>query len=252
MQGISRRELARRMDVSETTVRRHVDAGTLASALLRDGSLDPRKATEALAKALSSAKVVPRELVDARTRRLRAQTQKQTDEVEELQLSVVTPAIAADLAREQATIIAGHLRRVPDAAARLTGLPAPQVRLRLKRLLSEALEAIHEYDGGEDEGEEWWNEVAARPIDLDRLPANALLARRIDLAAQKIEVEHALARGELVRTDTMIAEFEARLAVAKSLLTAIPGRVADQFETLSAEAVRALVAAELDGALAEL
>jgi len=215
MEGISRRELARREGIAESSVRRHIESGALAAAVLPDGSLDAEKASAALAAVVTNAKRVPVALTHARGRRLRVQVRAREDEVADLQVSAVPPEVAATLLREQAAIITRHARPLAEAAAKLAGLTAAAALPKLKDLVNGALEAIGEDDGGEDDGDEWWNEREEPPIDLDHLPPNMLLARKIDLQSTKLEFEHGLARGDLRDIGEVTAAFEGRAAVAK-------------------------------------
>src|SRR5688500_17816376 len=111
MEGISRRELARRAGISESAVRKHVDAGSLAGAVLRDGSLHPQLAMEALGQVVTRGKRAPVALTTARTRRLRAQTRRLVDEVAALRLRTLPFAAAEELLDEQRKHIGQHLRR---------------------------------------------------------------------------------------------------------------------------------------------
>lgn len=250
MQGISRRELARRLDVSETTVRRHVDSGALADALLRDGSLDPRKAVDALTKALSGAKVVPRELADARTRRLRVQVARLVDEVAHLRQSAIPPADLKTALDEQVIVICRHLRTIPKAASVLAGQTAAEVLPALKSIVFDALEANTGDHAGEDE---WWNDgPEPAPVDLKSMSPNALLAKRVDLTAQALEIRHALARGDLINVAEAAQAFEEKLAVLKSALFALPGRVAHAFESASPAEACDFVTAEIEEAISAL
>ena len=124
MEGISRRELARREGIAESSVRRHIESGALAAAVLPDGSLDAEKASAALAAVVTNAKRVPVALTHARGRRLRVQVRAREDEVADLQVSAVPPEVAATLLREQAAIITRHARPLAEAAAKLAGLTA--------------------------------------------------------------------------------------------------------------------------------
>ncbi len=122
--AISRRELARREGIAELSVRRHIEFGALAAAVLADGSLDADRATAALAAAVANAKRVPVALTHARGRHLRVQVRALADEVADLQVSAVPPEVADALLREQAAIITRHARPLAEAASKLAGLPA--------------------------------------------------------------------------------------------------------------------------------
>ena len=93
------------------------------------------------------------------------------------------------------------------AAAVPAGRSAAEALLLLKRIVHEALDRAGD-DVGEDQ---WWNDGVEPEDDVDRLSSNSLLARRIDLTAQKREIEHALARGELRRNEDLNGEWETAL-----------------------------------------
>jgi len=248
MEGISRRELARRQGISESAVRRHIDSGALVGAVLGDGSLHPEKAVEALSGVVTHAKLVPVALTNARTRRLRVQVRKLMDEVADLRASTIAPEDATEMLSEQIGIVATALRTIPDAAAALAGRSAAEALPLLRGIIHEALQA----NADTEEDDDWWNDPIERRVDLDALAPNALLARRIDLAAQKLEIEHGLMRGKLRKVEQVDADWGGRLGVCKSLVFAIPGRVGQQVEGASPNSLRALVAAEVEGALGEL
>ena len=249
MEGISRRELARRHDISESTVRRHVESGALKDALLADGTLHPRKAGEALRRVLSSGKVVPKDLADARQRRLVAQVRKVGDEVAGLRRTSVLPSAVTGLVDDALKRIAGHLRAIPLRARDLAGRAADDVQRALRDLAFNALEAISSDPLPEHP---WWNEPVDPPlIDIASLSPNALTARRIDLVAQKLEIQRARDRGELLDVDEEIEAIGVKLATIKTLLLAIPGRVAYAVAGADPDEAAAIVAAEVEELLAD-
>lgn len=249
MEGISRRELARRHDISESTVRRHVESGALADALLADGSLDSRKASEALRRILSAGKTVPRDLSDARVRRLRAQVRKLGDEVSELRATSIMPADATKLAAVQMDLVARYLRRVPKLAVDFAGHPAAEARAGLRGIILEALEALFEDEGPEHP---WWDDpIEAAPINVDALTPNGLQARKIDLAAEKMEMQRSRANGALLDVDKQADAFETKLTVIKSQLLAIPARVSQAVSVAEPDEVARIVGAEVEELLAE-
>jgi hypothetical protein len=249
VEGISRRELARRHDISESTVRRHVESGALADALLADGSLDSRKAGEALRRVLSTGKVVPRDLAEARVRRLRAQVRKLGDEVAALRASSIRPADAAKLIAVQLGIVARHLRLVPSRAADLARRPAAEVQAALRGIVFDTLEALHKDEGLEHP---WWDDPIEPPaIDVDALTPNGLQARKIDLAAEKMEIQRARAHRELLIGDEVLEGFEVTLSTIKSRLNVIPGRVSQAVSVVGPEEAGWIVGEEIEGLLAD-
>ena len=247
-ESISRREAARRAGIDESTVRKHIESGALAAAVLSDGRLDAAKVAKMLPRIVSKGPVAPAALTTARSRRLRAEVLRLTDEVEDLAADTIAPAEAEEMLAEQRAILASQLQAVPEQAAALAGRPAPEVLKTLREVIFAALETRAE--AADEDEDEWWNEPDE--VDVAALAPSILLARRIDLTAQRLEIEHALSRGTLVKIGDVAAAFEDKLVVAKSILAAIPSRLSQTIAAASPPEAMQLVRAEVEGALREL
>lgn len=251
MEGISRREAARRAGITDRTVRRAIDSGALAKALLPDGSLHPERTLQLLSQHVQTGRRVPAALTTAKTRRLRAQVAKVADEVAAVRGASITVADVESEQRAQIATLKTHLGGLPwDAGNAAAGKPAPTAHQILRRLLYEALGRITDaepaalpYPGPDDSEPE---------PDLGTLSPNDLTARRIALQAEKMEIETALARGHMVNLAEAVEAFDLRLSVCKSLLMAMPGRVAQAAPSSTPAQLEALVQIEVDGAMAEL
>jgi predicted transcriptional regulator len=251
-EAISQREAARRAGLSESTIRHHISTGALASAVLPNGKLDAEKVEKLLPRIVQKGTVAPAALAVAKTRRLRAQVSALGHEVEDLQRQYI-PAVDAERAVLQMMDgIAGRIRRLPDTAKTLTGLPAKLVHTMLRDRIHAALTAISSAAFAERENEPWWDKPIKREVDLSSMSENDLLARRITLQATKMEIDNMRERGVVRPVTESVREAGERLATAKSLLLAIPSRVAEQVAAASPAVARKMVAEEVGHVLAEL
>lgn len=88
--------------------------------------------------------------------------------------------------------------------------------------------------------------------DLETMSPAALEAMRLNLQAAKLELQRAVNLQGLVPIDDVAEVVSEILAVTKSLFIAIPGRIADACSIASAEEARALIAKEVEEAVAPL
>ncbi|RYE07392.1 MAG: hypothetical protein EOP22_18010 [Hyphomicrobiales bacterium] len=255
--GISRRELARRADVTEATIRRHLRSGALWEAVLPDGTLDPVKGLALLRTVVTKGKVVDSGLRRATDRFTAAQVGRLEDEVADLQRRYVPVAdgdalVAAGMAR-----IAGHLRPLAGSIATAAGLPAKLVFDHARTCIHNALSAISAdlLSGSQPEWwdepiDAWWNEptpAAPRPMS-----AVALKAAKLDLGATKLTIERMARNGDVRAVSDIVAESDERVATAKSVLLAIPSRVYEKLSAATPLEGRAMVAEEMAGVFREL
>jgi hypothetical protein len=250
-ESISRREAARRHGINEATIRKHIDSGGLAAAVLPNGKLDAAKVAALLPTIITRGAVAPVALTSARNRRLRAQVAVLGDTVEGLQRAFVPVAASQRIAISALRPVREHLGRISEAAKSAAGLPAKVAHDHIRTIIHNALAVISREALGRGEVP-WWDEPVRHDVDLAKLSANDLLAQRANLQAVKLEVEHMVERGDVRPVRELVAEMGERLTVAKSLLVAIPARVAPQVPDSTASEVHALVAAEIDGVLAQL
>ncbi len=251
MEGISRREAARRAGVNEATIRKHLANGDLAGALLSDGSLDAAKVERLAARTIQKGPVAPMALSSARNRRLRAQVGNLIDDVAASRANAITQADADAAMDEQRKVfadkVAGFAWTVGTEAA---GKPASEAFATIRDSVHRVLERLSSPESDAPDSDEDPNDNEAP--DLDVLSPNDLAARRINLQAEKMEIERALARGDMVLVDEAARDFDTRMATFKSLFTAIPASVANQAETLTPDDLEALVQIEVDQALEAL
>jgi hypothetical protein len=247
MEGISRREAARLAGIDESTVRKAIKDGALDKALLSDGSLSAEKALRALAENIQSGRNVPMALTAAKSRRLRAQVDRLEDEVGIMRASAVSIDDIAAILDEQRAIVVNRMAGVPwDAGTSLVGKPSADAHRALRDLILGALERTADDDSDNVEPDE------DQQIALSSLSANSLTAHRINLQAEKIEIETAISRGDMRPAMEVVGEFEEKLGACKSLLTSIPSRLAHFAEASTPVEFEAMVAAEIGKALAEL
>jgi len=246
--GVSRRAYARSRNISEATVRKYVAEGKLAQAVLPDGTLDAERADQLLASSIVRGNALPVALVTARIRKLRVQVQSLHDEVSELQRKVLPPDVAASMVGElDYHLVTRHIRPIAERVApAVAGRQAEAAHVVLRDAIIDLLETITSsapiFDPVDEEAE----------LELDGTTETQLLAMRTNLQAEKLEIERALAKGRLRRTSEIIEECEEKGAISKSLLLALPGRLAIFMENASVEQARALIAAELEQAIAAL
>lgn len=237
-QGISRRELARRLGVDREVIRRRIESGLLAPAVLPDDSLDPAIAMRILKAASARGKLVPDELRAAKLRRLRAQTGLIHDETTAFRTSLTTTAQWENIMYSEKQTI----RRILTAirTARVAGLTSQDARPVLADRIREALVELSEIDppSPEDSGE-------ATRIDLENMSVAELETLRQNLLAEKDELKRSVAAGDMIDLAEAAAAWGQRCAVAKSILTSMPGDPALDFTGCD----EAETAAKLDAAV---
>lgn len=248
MEGISRRELASRHGISETAVRKHIANGNLVGAVLPDGSLDPDIAARLLVGTIQKGTAVPVALRTAKTRRLRAQVAGLLDKVEAMRQMVISTEDADKLlaGERQPTIV--RLRRIPNDFKKAAGMNARDAARTMNALVHEVLEdlAAEPADYGEERSPA--PSVDARP-DLSTMSPNGLAALRINLSAELMEMKQALANGRARSVVEVLNEWEAKLAASKSLLLALPGRLAPH---MSVHGAKPKVRAEVEEIIGSL
>jgi hypothetical protein len=234
--------------VSEAAIRKYVKRGVLNAALTPERLIIPEVADRLLTEAITrpGAQPEPQPLVDANLRRQRARVRRVLDEAEALRRSVVTHDDIAAILGEQVTIVATRLRRLPDEARMVAGKDAQEAHRMLRDLINAALTDLSADDG---------SQVQAAPdeeVDLARLTPVALATLQADTQAELLELQRHLERGEVRKVMDVVEEFEARLGVAKSIITSMPGVVAPLAADSTPETVASLVAAEMERAVEAL
>ena len=242
-QAVSRREYAKRRGISEAAVRKHIASGALADALTTDGLIDPVVADRLLAKHLTRGASEPVMLKTAKARRQRARVRRQADVVDDLRRTLITPADAAAIRMEDSGPMLARFRKMAEEAGAVAGMDATAAHAKLRDLVNEALADISGEPAPATE------EVAPdEPIDIDSLTPSSLAAHQANLEAEEMERQRALGHGHFIDLYDAVKEYEEALGMAKSIITAMPGRVAPLASALTAEEVRSLVLVEVERA----
>ncbi|MEO7222498.1 MAG: hypothetical protein ABIY37_08500, partial [Devosia sp.] len=234
--GVSRRAYAKSRKMSEAVVRKYLTQGKLSDALLPDGTLDAEKADQLLASSITRDRNQPVELRAGKARRLRAQALRLGDEVQDLERSLVQADRVRPIASVVGLIVADSLRPIAERMAPIiAGMNGKDAHLALRNAVSDALEIISSTmvagGDGAKSGEE-------KELELDDLREPQLLAVQANLQADKLELGRALDKGILRRVADAVQEHEEKMVVSKSLVLAMPGRVAPYAEGATAEQLR--------------
>ena len=94
-------------------------------------------------------------------------------------------------------------------------------------------------------------ETEPKRPDLTKLSAVKLATMRADRQAERLELRHAVMRGDLIELDQVVAGMEDRIGRCRALLLGIPSRASPMFE-MSEDRGRQVLAADLTHALGEL
>ena len=257
MEGISRRELARRAGINESSVRKHIASGALDGAILADGSLHRDTAVKLLRGVITRGTLAAPALRKATDRFTAAQVGILEDEVADLQRRYAPAAEVANAAAESAERIATYFRPLVDTISIAAGRPAKAVHEHARDAIYEALTVLSS-DFLSEAGGQWWN-VPVTPWWEEATPrarptpsAVALKTKKLDLSATKLEILRMIDSGELRAVSDVVREASERIATAKSVLLAIPSRVDQRLSAATPAEARALVAKEVGGVLREL
>lgn len=250
---LSRRGYAKRNNISERRVRVLIAEGVLAGAVDPSTDLiDADKADRLLAAHITKPKAgkVPVILQAAKMRRARAVARDLNDEVEELESSLLPPALTERVMNEMMDETNAIIRRWPGKIApSLLGLDAYEAQRALKDGVNDLLGELHEFVSQPARS----NKTAAPkpPPDLDRMAPVELAAHTENLRARLLELARWERQRKLVRKDDVIDIFTEALMVSKMLMQAIPGRT-DAFvaNAKDTDEVVAILAREIDGVVA--
>jgi len=226
------RAYARRLGVTPAAVRKGIAAGRIPVG--PDGRIDAATADAALAQGAVSGPRVSKSLAEARRRKLAASVRLLDDELLAARANTITPdelqaawleACRSVVAEVERTFITMGIKRAKSADA--FGVLRDQIDALLNRLVTclppEPVAA-----------------ESAVEIDLATLSSVDLATMRADRQAEKMELQRALTRGELLEMDRAFAEIEDRIARARGLFLAVPARTAPLFELGEPEGRRAL------------
>jgi hypothetical protein len=236
--------------VNERQIRRYIENGALAGAILPDGSIDPDIADVKLSAAKVGGERVASNLVKARARKLGAAVALLADEVAELEAAVAPIADVRETVRRIAVHIAGIVWPLAGLAPQLAGLERSaaitvledEVRARLGAIAKTGVSAPRSKPRTPPDGPSL---AEMNPVDL--------AAERATLQARKMEIQHALARNELVDLATEQAAAVDAVLRMRGKLLAVPSKIgAHMGDTVDVTELRALLQAEVAEALAEL
>ncbi|HWA18755.1 MAG TPA: hypothetical protein VG757_07130 [Devosia sp.] len=211
--------------------------------------MDPELSERLLSAVITRGRFTTPALGKAQDRFLRSQVATLADDVDDLQLRYLPRESGDRIVARVLKLLRAHLLKLPDTIASAAGLPARQVLDHAKACVHSALTEIS------DEflaPRAWWDEPlrkAAAPLPLE---PNRVKAAKLNLAATKSDIERLVARGDVRSRRDIVREVGERVATAKSLLLALPGRIDQSVSVASPHEARALIAAEVDGVLAEL
>ncbi|MEO9229765.1 MAG: hypothetical protein ABI216_12600 [Devosia sp.] len=248
--GVSRRQYALSRNISEAAVRKQIGNGTLAKAVLIDGSIDANTADRLLAASVTRGPKVPIQVTTAKARRLRAQIRLLQDKVDDWRKSFIVEKDIWPIVEKGDLVIAERVRRIPgDAAAAAAGLAQDKAHLVLSDCVNRALVDLHQV---------YWQNVNRSPrteparLNLDGLTPSALSAMQINLHAQLLEYQRALNVGHGRLIQDVLEVVTEKTAIGKALLVAIPSRVAVFMEGSSQEEARARISEEIEKCIAVL
>jgi hypothetical protein len=235
--------------VDESTVRQAIREGRIAAAVAADGSVDAALADRLWAK--NTTRAAPPEpgrspsLSAARKRKLAASVALLEDEVAGLRAGSISPKDADKIVREELRPVAARLRRIARDAAPLVASKDHNATVAvLKAEVARALTDIIAVELAEPGEAPRPRSKAPTAVELD--------ARKTDLLAERMEFQHALGRGEMVPVTDVVEALGERLTNVRSLLMALPGRLASSFAYADTKQARTILEAELAAVLGEL
>jgi phage terminase large subunit GpA-like protein len=246
--GMSRRTYATSRKISEATVRKYLKQGKLSGALLPDGTLDARKADRLLGSSNTRGRAQPVELRAAKARHLREKVLSLGHEVEGLERSLVRADRVPRIASVVGLIVADNLRPLGERMAPIiAGMNGKDAHLALRTAVNDALEIISSTMPGRVEGAKGRQE---RELELEKLGEAQIRAVQANLQADKLELKRATEKGVLRQVSDAVQEYEEKIIVSKSLVLAMPGRIAPYAESETAEQLRVRIDQEIEQALA--
>jgi|JI10StandDraft_1071094.scaffolds.fasta_scaffold251426_2 hypothetical protein len=248
MTGMSRRAYAKSRKIDESTVRKHLKAGTLTDAILPDGTIDPEKADALLRATRTRGRSVPVSLQAARSRRERALAFRDLTEVKKLESALVRPDEYAGWVTEGFSFMVDAIRALP---ARVAPRLVRQEPRDIHRILANAVnDLLNEMSSA---FEQRAHDLQAQPDrsdptpDLEAMTPTELATLRATTQARRVELELAMDYGVLRQSDRLLMIVGEALSVTKSRLLAISGRTAASIEIApDADAVAALLTAEVE------
>ena len=243
---------SRHIGVDESTVREAISQGRLDGAIGEDGQItDVAKAMELWdANRLRPgprAATQPDTLVEARRQRQQASINNLRDSVDDLRSTLIDPKLAAQIIAGEFEVVARHLRRLPqEVAPRAAGLAPHLAIVVIRECANRTLSAI----------------VASALVDSPRRTRvsagsdgqslTELTIEQTQLTATRMGLMRAMQRGDVVHVKKLAEGIAERLAELRSSLNALPGRVAQRFESLDTVGALALLEDEVGAIVAGL
>lgn len=254
--GISRRAYAKRRGCTEKAIRDRISDGTIASAILPDGSIDMDLADRLLAEKVTAGKHTGSDLNEARRRKLAAGVALLNDEVSELAASVVRREDGARLVREQSLEIAARLFRIADdTAPKVAGKEAVTAASIIEGEVYTALtelcggDASLPPDGEDDNSDEPPVRVGEPLGDLSSVELAALKA---SLEARRLEIRRALNIREIVEIEAIVGPWADRLSIVRNRALGIHVKVAPFFVTAKTPEAKRILEVEISEVVEEL
>jgi len=248
--GISRRAYAKRRGVSDAAIRRRIADGTLADAILPDGTVDPDKCDALLAAGTTAGHRVSSDLATARRRKLAAGNALLADEIRMSEESTV-PRVEADQAELAACRrIAQHLYKIAaDAAPSVAGRPPAIAAATLQRFVRDALLDISRT---RTKTKRTPARAVAHGTTLPMATATELATTRANLLARRLELKRLVTTGAYVEVEPWSGAIMGRMAIAKSRLLGIHVKLAPSLQSTDADGARRLIEKAAADVLAEL
>ena len=258
MGGVSRRAYAKRRGCTEKAIRDRITDGTLAKAVLPDGTIDADKADALLAARVTAGKHVGSDLNEARRRKLAAGVALLQDDVSALVDSVVRVDDAGQHIRQNSLEIAQRLFRIADECA---GKVAGKEAATAADILDDAVRAaLDDLSDGGSEDDDLDNEdapylEAQNPpggAALDDLTAVQLAALKADLEAHRLETKRALNNGKLVEIERICGEFAARCSIVRNRMLGLHMKIAPHLLSADKRKAKELLEIEISEGVEEM
>lgn len=245
--GLSIRKAAAALGVNRKTVQRHIDNGTIADAILPDGSIDIDRARAILADTMTRGPLAGDAVREARLVRARTKTVLLAAQVADLRDAYIPADDMAAILRGEAATVVGLLRQFPaDAAPALAGLNAEHAKPVLKAAVLRLLASLSDESTAPPRPE-------PEPLpDLAGIPATGVEIQKLGLESETDLWRLALKRGQATKIEDEVNSWSERCSVVKGFLLGLPGSPRLDFVGCDAAAVTRMLAKEVRHCIAIL
>lgn len=233
-------------------MRRRIKDGTLAAAVLPDGTIDVDIADALLAGEAPEGRLVAVDLQEARRRKLLATCLLLADELIDMDSSMISTAQVATVLDWDAKTIAGRLQGIAEASKKLAGMLAAPAAQALEDEVNRAMVDLSSRKSP------WTSRKRPEaPLQLDQwfadMNATDLLAWRTEAEAILLKMRRDLKTGKAMRIADVVSRIGQRNASVRAKLFGLPGTLAPHFALAkSGAAAKRIVMDELTDVLAEL